>query len=513
MSDTEPTAREQFMLELVNRARRDPEGEAARFGIDLNTGLPAGTIDATLKQPLAMNAILIDSSRAHSQWMLDNDVFSHTGDDGSSSHDRMVGAGFQFTGSWRSGENLSWTGTTGTLDADGVIAGQHEGLFRSPGHRENLMQGDFREVGIGILTGEFTSNDTDFNASMATQNFAKSGSLSFLTGVFYDDTDGDNFYTIGEGVGGVRVTAEGVAGNFSTTSYDAGGYSLALPDGNYDITLEGPGIETAVVTEIRIDGENVRVAYDTLDERLEAPGIAEASSVIELGGSDGEDIIEGTNAAELIHARGADDFISAGGGNDTVFAGAGADEINAGNGADSINGGDGLDLARFEGDATDFIITRNSGELVVSGPQGTDTLSEIERLVFDDRTLGFDDSVASLARLYQATFGREPDAGGLGYWLGRLESGRLDMKEIAERFVASEEFRTRVGEDLSNEEYILALYPNVFGREADEGGLNFWSGILDRGNQDRVDVLLRLTDSPENVSRTADLTDAGLWFT
>ena len=32
---------EQLMLELVNRARLDPEGEAERYGIDLNENLAA----------------------------------------------------------------------------------------------------------------------------------------------------------------------------------------------------------------------------------------------------------------------------------------------------------------------------------------------------------------------------------------------------------------------------------------------------------------------------------------
>ena len=43
----QPTAYEQYFLELVNRARANPGGEAARLGIDLNQGLAAGTISAT----------------------------------------------------------------------------------------------------------------------------------------------------------------------------------------------------------------------------------------------------------------------------------------------------------------------------------------------------------------------------------------------------------------------------------------------------------------------------------
>lgn len=45
----EPTALEQYVLELVNRARADPAAEAARLGIDLNQGLGAGQITTAAK--------------------------------------------------------------------------------------------------------------------------------------------------------------------------------------------------------------------------------------------------------------------------------------------------------------------------------------------------------------------------------------------------------------------------------------------------------------------------------
>ena len=47
------TPSEQYFLELVNRGRANPVGEAARFGIDLNEGLPSGTIPSDPAQPLA----------------------------------------------------------------------------------------------------------------------------------------------------------------------------------------------------------------------------------------------------------------------------------------------------------------------------------------------------------------------------------------------------------------------------------------------------------------------------
>ena len=49
------TAQEQLLVELINRARANPEAEAARFGIPLNEDLEPGEISSDPKQPLAPN--------------------------------------------------------------------------------------------------------------------------------------------------------------------------------------------------------------------------------------------------------------------------------------------------------------------------------------------------------------------------------------------------------------------------------------------------------------------------
>ena len=38
------TAAEQYLLELINRARLDPQAEADRYGVGLNSGLAGGRI-------------------------------------------------------------------------------------------------------------------------------------------------------------------------------------------------------------------------------------------------------------------------------------------------------------------------------------------------------------------------------------------------------------------------------------------------------------------------------------
>ena len=51
------TSYDVLMWALINRARLDPAGEAARDGIDLNEGLSPGTLSATSRQPLAFNPL------------------------------------------------------------------------------------------------------------------------------------------------------------------------------------------------------------------------------------------------------------------------------------------------------------------------------------------------------------------------------------------------------------------------------------------------------------------------
>jgi uncharacterized protein YkwD len=142
----QPTAQEVLIVELINRARNNPEAEATRLGIGLNDGITGTQITNTPKPPLAHNLLLIESARLHSQWMLDLDIFSHTGENDSTPHERMQAVGYLFTGSWASGENIAWGGTSASsIDLTSYIISQHEVLFESAGHRVNILNANYRE--------------------------------------------------------------------------------------------------------------------------------------------------------------------------------------------------------------------------------------------------------------------------------------------------------------------------------------------------------------------------------
>ena len=55
------------------------------------------------------------------------------------------------------------------------------------------------------------------------------------------------------------------------------------------------------------------------------------------------------------------------------------------------------------------------------------------------------------------------------------------------------------------------LYLNVLGRAAEQGGRDFWMSSLDRGAATRAEVLVGISESPENKAGTAALVQAGIW--
>jgi uncharacterized protein YkwD len=276
---SEPTALDQYLLELINRARMDPTAEAARLGIDLNQGLSQGQITTAAKQPLAFDTVLADSARDHAEWMLETDTFSHTGVNGTDPGDRIEAAGYQLTGNWRWGENISWRGSTGAAeDQVKSLETQNDALFMSPGHRVNILQDGFREVGTGIVAGDFKQYD----ALMVAENFGKTGSAVFLTGVAYDDLNDNDFYTPGEGRGGIKVEATLQGSDkpvvLTDTTGDAGGYDIAAPPGTYSVKFSGGGLTAPVVQTVTLGSENEKL--DLIDPKdIKAPAGAQIAGV------------------------------------------------------------------------------------------------------------------------------------------------------------------------------------------------------------------------------------------
>ncbi|MEM7554985.1 MAG: CAP domain-containing protein, partial [Cyanobacteria bacterium P01_A01_bin.84] len=95
---------------------------------------------------LTMNSDLSEAAQDHSEDMAKLDFFSHTGKDGSKAGDRITDAGYE----WNTyGENIA----AGQRTPDQVV----QGWINSPGHRANMLNPNFKELGVGYF---FLKNDT-----------------------------------------------------------------------------------------------------------------------------------------------------------------------------------------------------------------------------------------------------------------------------------------------------------------------------------------------------------------
>lgn len=112
------TADEAKMVNLVNQART-------------GQGVKA----------LSVNSQLVTLARRKSQDMVDKNYFSHTSPTYGSPFDMMKNAGVKYS---TAGENIAGAAT---------VDSAHQSLMNSPGHRANILNSSFTQVGIGIVSG------------------------------------------------------------------------------------------------------------------------------------------------------------------------------------------------------------------------------------------------------------------------------------------------------------------------------------------------------------------------
>ncbi|MFE4307773.1 CAP domain-containing protein [Streptomyces sp. NPDC056891] len=89
--------------------------------------------------PLSANATLTRAAQGHSDDMAARDFFDHTNPDGAGPGERVTAAGYPWS---TYGENIAM----GQSSPEQVM----ESWMNSPGHRANILNCDFKEIGVGI---------------------------------------------------------------------------------------------------------------------------------------------------------------------------------------------------------------------------------------------------------------------------------------------------------------------------------------------------------------------------
>ena len=263
-----PSAQQEWMRQLIHRARTDPEAEADRFGLDNDhpDDVPDGAYDVGegitsagvsdqrdywsryqgLRQPLAWSAPLNAAARNHAEDMYDFGYYGH----------ETVGSSHGYQSGDDAGDRAYAEGYPNHFVFENISAGSsqysptaeqwHEMFFvdepvAGRGHRKNILHSFHREIGIGHVAHAAPSGAgwrQHWVIDFATDAFRAAGHSQdaspdtvFVTGVVFDDADADGAYRPGEEMPGVSVRVFESPGSelmYRAVTAAGGGYTVPL---------------------------------------------------------------------------------------------------------------------------------------------------------------------------------------------------------------------------------------------------------------------------------------------
>ena len=424
-----PSADEQWLLELANRIRVDPDNELSRLFSSLDPltaidpqvnsavsffGVQTAALQANFNalqtvQALAWNTGVADAATTHNNLMISQNTQSHRlpGEDGLL--DRVQAVTTETVN--RVGENVFLYGESVEYSHAGYVidwGNSPTGIQQPAGHLISMTNGVFNMAGFAVGTSQAGEVST-------TQNFvAINAANPFVVGVAFDDNDGDAFYDAGEGLSGITVSINGS----TTATWASGGYQIEMPtSGSVTVTFSGGVLNGSLSATIDVNSANRKVDLALLgpegtptilvrddgnfgDNNTQSSSATDTDPIpaatlgsdgadeLRLGGGDdhirglgGNDGIWGAAGNDLIYGNAGHDIVYGNTGQDTVFGGKDQDSIFGGKDVDAIYGNLGndavygnLDNDQIYGGADDDMLFGGQGDDQLFGNKGNDQL-------------------------------------------------------------------------------------------------------------------------------------------
>ncbi len=257
----QPTAKEQELLELMNRMRLNPQAELnillnstdrevnyalEYYGINRQT-LATQWSRLTPVAPLAWSSELNQAAAGHNRAMIEQKQQAHVLPGELGIKERIAQAGYQPTyfgeNVYAASQSVLFTHTGLAIDW-GNGANTIDGIQTPALHRENMMSKLVREVGISAIE---SNNSAPLGPLVVTEDFGNRTALdgkAWLLGVAFQDANNNGTYNAGEGLGDVQVKITGINGtkfNETRSVEQAGGYQELLNPGQYQIDFSRNG--------------------------------------------------------------------------------------------------------------------------------------------------------------------------------------------------------------------------------------------------------------------------------
>lgn len=252
----DPTPQEQELLDLMNRARKDPTAEGQRLGLDFSVYPKTA--------PLTHNEFLAKASLAHVNDMATRGFYGHVNPDNVGPNGRVFDSGYDANAYYGTARDINLTENLGAASGNRFLVPQdvHDTFMRDEGlvmpkHREMILgygHEKVREVGIGY---RINLPSAQAFTQFVTEEFAYTkANKPFIVGTVFNDGQGDGVAQAGEGRSAVPVTLKHTASGFTLTTptKTAGGYAFEiLIPGEFEITVDGKS------TKVTIGAANVKV--------------------------------------------------------------------------------------------------------------------------------------------------------------------------------------------------------------------------------------------------------------
>jgi hypothetical protein len=250
------SAEEQLLIYDLNRGRNDP----VRFGQE-HPRVTVDLSDVTPRPPLAVNAALVASSGFKAAEMAANNYFAHQSEvTGQWPNAAARACGYALPDFYPSDTNNIESLAAGfpativnllenLIEDDGVVP---------PGHRIHLFAtSDFfashREIGAGFAT----DLSSDFHNYLSIHTAVSDETDVFLTGVVFNDANGNERYDLNEGLGGVTVSD----GTRNTTTNSAGGWSIRTAPGARTVTASGGPFSGTATAQVTAADQNIEIDF------------------------------------------------------------------------------------------------------------------------------------------------------------------------------------------------------------------------------------------------------------
>jgi hypothetical protein len=113
----------------------------------------------------------------------------------------------------------------------------------------------------------------------------------------------------------------------------------------------------------------------------------------------------------------------------------------------------------------------------------------------------------NVSKLYLATFARPLDTKGLDYWINIDGEGSniTTIEELSENFALQDEYLKKYPPTTTDSEFINSIYQNLFQRDAEPLGLEYWVTNLESGVMSRDKAILSIVNGAKDTADGNDL--------